>query len=56
MDGHCHDWQVVNAWGVILGVSRCRICGVIATRENINKLSDEKTDNEKIHEDSQTRL
>ena len=31
--GHVHDWDA-GRWGVIVGVSRCRGCGVVARMEH----------------------
>lgn len=30
-----HDWEAGSAWGVILGVSRCILCGLIATAKRL---------------------
>lgn len=32
--GHIHTWEVSSRWGVILGVSKCKICRVVATVAN----------------------
>ncbi len=29
-----HDWPVSGAWGVIIGVTRCKNCNVEARREH----------------------
>lgn len=26
-----HDWETSNAWGVVIGLSRCKKCGKLAT-------------------------
>lgn len=30
-----HKWETSPGWGVILGVSKCIVCGVIATEERM---------------------
>lgn len=32
-----HDWPVSGIWGVILGVTRCRKCGKLATAADFPK-------------------
>jgi hypothetical protein len=32
---HHHEWEAANdGWGVILGVSRCKTCGKVATESD----------------------
>jgi len=37
--GHYHDWPVDELWGVIIGLAKCKRCGVVSTNENINEFS-----------------
>ena len=34
-DHDFHDWETGDKWGVILGVSRCKKCGEIASHERM---------------------
>ena len=27
---HLHDWETAKRWGVIIGLSRCLVCGKVA--------------------------
>lgn len=29
-----HDWESHGRWGVIIGMSRCKRCGILATKQN----------------------
>jgi len=31
---HDHVWPVFGAWGVIIGVTRCSVCGTVARPEH----------------------
>ncbi len=31
---YVHDWEAGGGWGVIIGVSRCRRCGKLATEQD----------------------
>ena len=42
MNGHYHDWPV-TCWGVIIGLAKCKICGVRSTKANINEWVPAKT-------------
>ena len=33
---HGHDWQIVPSWGVLIGASRCKLCGKVARKSEIN--------------------
>lgn len=32
-----HDWEVGAGWGVIVGVSRCKNCGKLATETDFRR-------------------
>ena len=34
---HIHDWES-GSWGVLLGVSKCRVCGKVAVRSDFSVL------------------
>lgn len=41
-DEFSHDWELTGAWGVIIGHSRCKRCGRLATiREDFPALKEE---------------
>uniref|UniRef100_A0A6M3LGD8 Uncharacterized protein n=1 Tax=viral metagenome TaxID=1070528 RepID=A0A6M3LGD8_9ZZZZ len=27
---HIHDWETIPVWGVVIGVSRCKVCGKLS--------------------------
>ena len=31
-----HEWDAGSPWGIIFGVSRCKLCGVISTVANLD--------------------
>lgn len=33
-----HDWNLAKSWGVIIGVSRCKNCGKLATVDDFATL------------------
>lgn len=36
-DMRMHDWELgTDGWGVVLGVSRCKVCGIRSSKENVN--------------------
>lgn len=35
---HFHEWDVVSAWGIILGVTRCKTCGEVAKATNVRSV------------------
>lgn len=42
-----HEWQI-GKWGVVIGLSRCRLCGKVARREDfpvLATLDKERRDN-----------
>jgi len=51
MDGHYHNWPATR-WGVIIGLAKCKICGVASTNDNINEWCPAKiTDNQEFKPD-----
>ena len=38
-EGHYHIWGLAPSWGVIIGLTRCKVCNAVATKANINKWS-----------------
>ena len=38
-EGHVHDWET-GTWGVIIGVSKCKVCGQIAHESDFAALKE----------------
>jgi hypothetical protein len=38
-----HDWGFLGAWGIILGVARCKRCGCVATDKTVNRTCSGRT-------------
>ena len=44
---HGHDWQIVPGWGVLIGASRCKLCGKVARQTDFPHIKwDEGTEHE----------
>ncbi len=39
-----HDWETPDSWGVVIGVSRCKLCDVVAKTEDFDALPVEAGD------------
>ena len=35
---HGHDWETASPWGVIIGVCKCRSCGVVSATRHFRRL------------------
>lgn len=33
-----HDWETASSWGVIIGVCKCRSCGVVSSARHFQKI------------------
>ena len=33
-----HDWEVSGGWGVVFGLSKCKKCRLIATKERMGSM------------------
>ena len=37
-DKHIHDWEIApGGWGVVIGLSRCKKCGEVATAKDFSR-------------------